>query len=86
MHGARLRGRLVLVRRGEADEHGKEQWLLLHKDDEHAVPGWDPEDHPRSVVTGRTDDEVRADADAGGGGARAGRGAPTVNVDGPDTA
>ncbi|WP_307844950.1 non-homologous end-joining DNA ligase [Actinotalea solisilvae] len=63
MHGERLRGRLVLVRRGEADEHGKEQWLLLHKRDEHAVEGWDAEDHPTSVVSGRTNDEVKADPD-----------------------
>lgn len=63
MHGERLRGRLVLVRRGEADEHGKEQWLLLHKRDDHAVEGWDAEDHPTSVVSGRTNDEVKADPD-----------------------
>jgi bifunctional non-homologous end joining protein LigD len=36
------------------------EWLLLHKKDDHAVPGWDPEEHPRSVVTGRTNEEVRA--------------------------
>jgi bifunctional non-homologous end joining protein LigD len=40
-----------------------EQWLLLHKDDEAAVRGWNPEDHPRSVLSGRTNDEVRADPD-----------------------
>ena len=28
--------------------------------DEHAVEGWDAEDHPRSVKTGRTNDEVKA--------------------------
>ena len=42
---------------------GKEQWLLLHKNDEHARPGWDPEDHPRSVKSGRTNDEVAAAPD-----------------------
>ena len=63
MHGTRLRGRLVLVRRGEPGPDGKEQWLLLHKRDEHAVAGWDAEDHPTSVVTGRTNEEVRADPD-----------------------
>ena len=30
---------------------GKEEWLLLHKHDEYAVDGWDPEDHPRSVLS-----------------------------------
>ena len=62
LHGSKLRGHVVLVRRGEADG-GKEQWLLLHKKDEHAVPGWDAEDHPRSVLSGRTNDEVKADPD-----------------------
>ena len=63
VHGSKLAGRLVLVRRGEADEHGKEQWLLLHKRDEHAVAGWDAEDHPHSVLSGRTNEEVLADPD-----------------------
>ena len=39
------------------------EWLLLHKRDEHAVAGWDPEEHPRSVLSGRTNDEVKADPD-----------------------
>ncbi|QCB95208.1 ATP-dependent DNA ligase [Cellulomonas shaoxiangyii] len=63
LHGTRLKGRFVLVRRGAADAGGKEQWLLLHKHDEHAVAGWDAEDHPTSVVSGRTNDEVKADPD-----------------------
>lgn len=58
VHGQKLRGRLVLVRRGDGEE-----WMLLHKHDEHAVERWDPEDHPRSVVSGRTNDEVKADPD-----------------------
>ena len=61
VHGSKLAGRLVLVRRGGPGRDGKEQWLLLHKHDEHAVPGWDAEDHPRSVLSGRTNDEVKAD-------------------------
>jgi bifunctional non-homologous end joining protein LigD len=67
VYGEKLRGRLVLIRTGDdgAKDGGsgndRERWLLLHKHDEHAVEGWDPEDHPRSVVTGRTNDEVRAD-------------------------
>jgi bifunctional non-homologous end joining protein LigD len=55
--GEKLRGRFVLVRRGGADS--KEPWLLLHKHDDDAVPGWDPEEHPTSVKTGRTNDEVK---------------------------
>jgi len=57
----KVRGRFVMVRKGT--EGGKEQWLLFHKADEHAVDGWDAEDHPRSVLTGRTNDEVAADPD-----------------------
>jgi DNA ligase D-like protein (predicted ligase)/DNA ligase D-like protein (predicted polymerase)/DNA ligase D-like protein (predicted 3'-phosphoesterase) len=46
--------------------HGDEQdlWLLLHKRDEHAVEGWDAADHPRSVRSGRTNDEVKAEVPA----------------------
>jgi len=58
LHGTKLRGRVVLVRRGD---DGADSWMLLHKRDEHAVEGWDPEDHPRSVLSGRTNDEVKAD-------------------------
>jgi len=71
--GHKLRGRLILVRsggrgrsRGSAgDQPGEDraQWLLLHKDDTEAVRGWNPEDHPRSVLSGKTNDEVKADPD-----------------------
>ncbi|TWH00558.1 bifunctional non-homologous end joining protein LigD [Nocardioides sp. J9] len=61
VHGQKLRGRLVLVRTKE--DGGKESWMLLHKHDDHAVEGWDPEDHPRSVLSGRTNDEVAEDPD-----------------------
>ncbi|MFC7484888.1 DNA polymerase ligase N-terminal domain-containing protein [Luedemannella flava] len=57
LHGEKLRGRFVLVRT-RAD-----QWLMLHKHDEYAVDGWDAEAHPNSVLSGRTNDEVRADPD-----------------------
>ena len=43
-----------------ARRRGEKQWLLLHKHDDDAVAGWDPEEHPRSVKTGRTNDEVKA--------------------------
>lgn len=58
VYGHKLRGRLALIRRGPAGE--REQWLLVHKHDEYAVDGWDPDEHPRSVLSGRTNDEVRA--------------------------
>ena len=61
LHGEKLRGRFVLVRRGRDGRGGsgdREQWLLLKKRDEDAVAGWDPEQFPRSVKSGRTNDEV----------------------------
>ncbi len=62
LRGEKLAGRFVLVRT-DRDKGTKEQWLLLHKKDDHAQPGWDPEEHPRSVKTGRTNDEVLAAPD-----------------------
>ena len=62
IYGEKLRGRFVLIRT-RVDDFGKEQWLLLHKNDDFAVDGWDAEDHPYSVLSGRTNDEVKADPD-----------------------
>jgi bifunctional non-homologous end joining protein LigD len=59
LYGEKVAGRFVLVRRG-GDADAK-QWLLLHKNDEYARPGWDPEQHPHSVLSGRTNEEVAAD-------------------------
>jgi bifunctional non-homologous end joining protein LigD len=62
LFGEKLRGRFVLVHT-RIDDSGKEQWLLLHKHDDHAIDGWDAEAHPYSVLSGRTNDEVKADPD-----------------------
>jgi DNA ligase D len=73
LHGEKLAGRFTIVRTSrrpgsapsrafEADEG--EQWLLIHKRDEASQEGWDAEDHPQSVKTGRTNDDVKADRDA----------------------
>jgi bifunctional non-homologous end joining protein LigD len=56
LHGERLHGRYTIVRTDNND--GRERWLLLKKRDEAAVDGWNAEDHPASVKTGRTNDEV----------------------------
>ena len=65
LEGERLRGRFVLVRTDRSSgSSGKEQWLLLHKNDEFAVPGWNAEDFPHSVKSGRTNDQVAAAPDA----------------------
>ncbi|PZR63224.1 MAG: DNA ligase D [Chloroflexi bacterium] len=67
LRGEKLRGRFTLVRtsaRGPGSGDDKDMWLLIHKRDEFAVPGWDAEDHPASVKTGRTNDEVARGAPA----------------------
>jgi bifunctional non-homologous end joining protein LigD len=62
VEGEKLRGRFILVRRDSRDAD-QDQWLLLHKHDQYAVKGWNPEDYPRSVLSGRTNDEVKAHPD-----------------------
>jgi bifunctional non-homologous end joining protein LigD len=59
LDGVKLCGGFVLVRttwyRGR-----KDQWLLIHRRDDDAVAGWDAEDYPESVKTGRTNEDVAA--------------------------
>ena len=57
LHGERLTGRFALVRTGA--ERGREDWLLIRKR-EGAIEGWKIDDHPTSVLTGRTNEEVAA--------------------------
>src|SRR5512146_2784615 len=73
--GQKLKGRCTIVRTGgrrrKGDDPGArafeddagDQWLLIHKRDEAAVPGWEAEDFPQSVKTGRTNDDVKAARD-----------------------
>jgi len=63
LDGEKLGGRFTIVKI-RSDDPAKDDWLLIHKNDEHADPDWDVDDHPRSVKTGRTNDEVAAGADA----------------------
>ena len=58
LEGDKLAGRFALVRRGRQGR--REQWLLIHKHDASARAGWNADDHPRSVKSGRTNDEVAA--------------------------
>jgi bifunctional non-homologous end joining protein LigD len=67
LHGEKLVGRFTLVRtKGWNDDGsvagsgGRESWLLIKKRDVSAVAGWDAEQHPYSVKSGRTNDEVVA--------------------------
>lgn len=57
--GRKLRGRFVIVRtKGRSSKPGEDSWLLMHKRDDDAHEGWDAEDHPVSVLSGRTNDDV----------------------------
>jgi bifunctional non-homologous end joining protein LigD len=66
LHGTRLTGRYTIVRTDRRDRYGRreerERWLLIKKRDEAAQDGWDAEDHPTSVSSGRTNDQVAAGA------------------------
>ncbi|MBI1789500.1 MAG: DNA ligase D [Acidobacteria bacterium] len=56
LHGQKLKGEFALVLmkgRGKGNE-----WLLLKKKDSFADPSWDLEAHARSVLTGRTQEEI----------------------------
>jgi bifunctional non-homologous end joining protein LigD len=73
INGEKIKGRFTIVRTSRRpgaapakafEDDEAEQWLLIHKCDEHAEPGWDAEDHPKSVKTGRTNDEVKAKREA----------------------
>jgi bifunctional non-homologous end joining protein LigD len=59
LDGEKLHGGFVLLRMAW-QEGTKEQWLLIHRRDDEAVPGWDAANFPKSVKTGRTNDEVAA--------------------------
>ena len=63
LDGQKLRGRFTLVRI-RSEDPAKDDWLLIHKKDAQADPEWSIDDHPRSVKTGRTNDEVAAGASA----------------------
>ncbi|HYL78853.1 MAG TPA: DNA ligase D [Bryobacteraceae bacterium] len=56
LHGEKLRGEFALVKmrnRGKGNE-----WLIIKKKDAEAKPGWNIEDYARSVLTGRTQQEI----------------------------
>jgi len=56
LHGQKLNGDFALVHmkgRGKGNE-----WLIIKKRDDFAVPGWDVEEHAYSVLSGRTQEEI----------------------------
>src|SRR5205823_5154158 len=59
LHGEKLNGEFALVHmrgRGKGNE-----WLIIKKKDAFAQPGWNIEDHARSVLTGRSQQEIAKD-------------------------
>ncbi|HYI23449.1 MAG TPA: DNA ligase D, partial [Candidatus Limnocylindrales bacterium] len=63
LDGQKLRGRFTLVKT-RGTKSGPDDWLLIHKRDDEADSEWDVDKLPRSVKTGRTNDEVLAGKDA----------------------
>jgi bifunctional non-homologous end joining protein LigD len=58
LQGKKLHGEFTLVRiKGREGEHG-DPWLLIKDRDEYSDPKYDPVDHPESVKSGKTLDDV----------------------------
>ncbi|HEY6390355.1 MAG TPA: DNA ligase D [Bryobacteraceae bacterium] len=56
LHGEKLKGEFALIQmrsRGKGNE-----WLIIKKKDADAKPGWNIEDYARSVLSGRTQQEI----------------------------
>ena len=63
LDGEKLRGEFALVRtKARTKGRGDNQWLLIKKKDAAAVPGWDPENHPLSALSGRSQEEIAKEA------------------------
>jgi bifunctional non-homologous end joining protein LigD len=61
LHGKKLHGEFTLVKiKPREGEHG-DPWLLIKDRDEYADPKYDPADHPESVKTGKTLDDIARD-------------------------
>jgi bifunctional non-homologous end joining protein LigD len=60
LEGVKLSGGFVLIRtdRWAKSRRTKPKWLLIHRRDDAAIRGWDAEDHPASVKSGRTNEDV----------------------------
>ena len=56
LHGAKLNGSFAIVRMKRAAKGN--EWLLIKKPDEFAVPGYDINDFAWSIATKRTQDEI----------------------------
>ena len=67
LDGTKLKGHFALLRRGREGRGGREQWLLVHKRDAFASAGWDAESDRRSVLSGRTNEELASPGGGAGG-------------------
>jgi bifunctional non-homologous end joining protein LigD len=95
LEGEKLAGDFALVHiKGRTRSSKGNEWLLIKKRDPFASPGWNPEDHGRSVLTGRSQEEIAKELDpvkkassAGkNGGARKKPDAKTASVSAKKTA
>ncbi len=59
LHGTKLKGSFAIVHMKHAGKGN--EWLLIKKKDEHAVPGYDINQFAWSVATKRTQDEIAED-------------------------
>jgi bifunctional non-homologous end joining protein LigD len=57
LHGEKLNGDFAIVHMKSARGKGND-WLLIKKRDQYAVPGWNVEDYAWSVLSGRTQEEI----------------------------
>lgn len=64
LHGQRLQGGFVLVRTDlkSAGKAEGQQWLLIKRKDQYAVRSWKIDRYDRSVLTGRSLEEISAGA------------------------
>jgi bifunctional non-homologous end joining protein LigD len=61
LHGKKLKGEFTLVKiKGREGESG-DPWLLVKDRDDHTDPKYDPADHPESVKSGKTLDDIAHD-------------------------
>jgi bifunctional non-homologous end joining protein LigD len=60
LEGEKVRGGFVLIRtdRWAKSRPTKPKWLLIHRRDDEAIGGWDADDDPMSVKSGRTNEDV----------------------------
>jgi bifunctional non-homologous end joining protein LigD len=65
LHGKRLKGDFVLIHmKGRRPGSKGTEWLLIKKQDEYAVPGYNIEQYDTSVLTGRTMREIGGDQES----------------------